>query len=78
MNYFLMKWFFDEINSGKPIMYYNIETTGEEIQKRIRDALRIKEKSVLDNRTLKYCGYKIKNGKLVHSKYEPDPNKKER
>ena len=76
MNYFFFKWLIDQINSGKPIMYYNIETTGEEVQKRIRDALHIKEKSILDNRTLKYCGYKIKNGKLVHTKYEPDPNKR--
>ena len=30
MNFFLMKWFIDEIKSGKPIMYYNMETTDEE------------------------------------------------
>ena len=34
MNFFLMEWFIDEIKSGKPIMYYNIETTDEEEKER--------------------------------------------
>jgi len=75
MSYFLMKRIIDAIKSGKPIMYYNIETTEEEMQKRISDALHNDQKSVLSKQTLKYCGYKIKDGKLVHTKYEPNPNK---
>ena len=34
MNFFLMKRFIDEIKSGKPIMYHNIEMTSEEVEKR--------------------------------------------
>ena len=37
MNFFLIKWFIDEIKSGKPIMYYNIETTDEEEKKEYKE-----------------------------------------
>lgn len=75
MNFFLIERLIDAIKSGKPVMYYNIETTGEEVQKRISDALQNDQKITLSKKTLKYCGYKIKDGKLVNTKYEPDPNK---
>ena len=75
MNFFLMERIIDAIKNGKPIMYYNIETTGEDVKKRISDTLHVKEKPILDDQTLKYCGYKIKDGKLVGTKYEPNPNK---
>ena len=44
MNFFLMKWFIDEIKSGKPIMYYNMENTKEEMQERISDILQNDQK----------------------------------
>ena len=76
MNFFLMKRLIAEIKSGKPIMYHNIEMTSEEVEKRFLNTFHKKEKSILSDRVLKYCGYKIKNGKLVQTKYEPDPNKR--
>ena len=76
MNFFLMERVIDAIKNGKPVMYYNIETTGEDVKKCISDTFHTKEKSILDDQTLKYCGYKIKDGKLVQTKYEPDPNKR--
>ena len=53
MNFFLMKWFIDEIKSGKPIMYYNIETTDEEEKKRFLNTFGKNEKSILDDRVFK-------------------------
>ena len=44
MNFLLMKLFIDEIKSGKPIMYYNIETTGEEEKKRFLNTFGKNEK----------------------------------
>ena len=75
MNFFLIERVIDAIKNGKPVMYYNIETTGEDVKKRISDALHNDQKIALSKKTLKYCGYKIKDGKLVNTKYEPDPNK---
>ena len=62
MNFFLMKWFIDEIKSGKPIMYYNMENTKEEIQKRISDELQNDQKICI-KQTLKYSSYKNKSNK---------------
>ena len=75
MNFFLMKWFIDEIKSGKPIMYYNIETTDEEEKKRFLNTFGKNEKSILYDRVFKLYDYKFKNRKLIHNKYEPNPNK---
>lgn len=33
-------------------------------------------KPILDDKILKYCGYTIKDGKLMDTYYESDPNKK--
>ena len=63
MNFFLMKRFNAEIESGKPIIYHNIEMSSEEAKKRIINTLHKKEKSILDER------------KLVNTKYEQDSNK---
>lgn len=57
MNFFLMKRFIDAIKNGKPIMYYNVENTKEEIQKRIYDELQNDQKIYI-KQTLKYSGYK--------------------
>ena len=75
MNFFLMKWFIDEIKSGKTIMYYNMETTGEEEKKRYINTFHKNEKSILNDRVFKLHNYKFKNRKLIHNKYEPNPNK---
>lgn len=75
MSFFLLNEIVDNIKSGKPVMYYNMETTKEEVKKRNSDILQNDQKFALNNKTLKYCGYKIKDGKLVNSKYEPNPNK---
>lgn len=74
MNFFLMKWFIDEIKSGKPIMYYNIETTGEE-KKCFLNTFGKNEKSILDDLVFKLHDYKFKNRKLINSKYKPNLNK---
>ena len=75
MNFFLMKWFIDEIKSGKPIMYYNMETTDEEEKKHFLNTFGKNEKTILDDRVFKLHDYKFKNEKLINSKYEPNPNK---
>ena len=75
MNFFLMKRIIDEIKSGKPIMYCNIETTDEEEKKRFINTFHKNEKSILNDRVFKLHNYKFKNGKLIHNKYEPNPNK---
>ena len=75
MNFFLMKRFTDAIKSGKPIMYYNIETTGEEEKKRFLNTFHKNEKSILDDRVFKIHDYKFKNGKPINDKYEPNLNK---
>ena len=46
MNFFLMEWFIDEIKSGKPIMYYNMETTDEEEKKRFLNTFGKNEKLI--------------------------------
>ena len=71
MNFFLMKRFIDAIKSGKPIMYYNIETTDEEEKKRFLNTFGKNEKSILNDRVFKLHDYKFKHGKLIHNKYEP-------
>ena len=66
MNFFLMKWFIDEVKSGKPIMYYNIETTDEEMNQRILNTFFAKmKKSTLSDLVLKYSGYKNKLNKEI-------------
>lgn len=70
MNFFLMKRFIDAIENGKPIMYYNIETTEEE-KKRFLNIFHKNEKSILDDRVFKLHDYNFKNGKMINSKYEP-------
>ena len=70
MNFFLMKRIIDEIKSGKPIMYYNIETTDEEEKKRFLNTFGKNEKSILYDRVFKLHDYKFKNEKLIHNKYE--------
>ena len=75
MNLFLMERFINAIKNGKPIMYYNIETTSEEVKKRFLNTFHKNEKSILDDRVFKIHDYKFKNGKLIHNKYEPNPNK---
>ena len=64
MNFFLMKWFIDEIKSGKPIMYYNIEMSREEVEKRFLNTFHENKKSMLDDQVLlKYRGCKNKPNK---------------
>ena len=75
MNFFLIERFINEIKNGKPIMYYNIETTSEEVNKCFLNSLHKNEKSILDDRVFKLHDYKFKNGKLINSKNEPNPNK---
>ena len=75
MNFFLMKWIIDGIKSGKPIMYYNMETTDEEEKKRFLNTFHKNEKSILDDRVFKLHDYKFKNEKLINSKYESNSNK---
>ena len=62
MNFFLMKWFINEIKSGKPIMYYNMENTKEEMQERISDILQNDQKiCIKQTNTKNTVGYKMKN-----------------
>lgn len=75
MNFFLMKRIIDEIKSGNPIMYHNIETTSEEVKKRFLNTFYKNEKSILDDRVVKLHDYKFKNVKPIHNKYEPNSNK---
>ena len=75
MNFFLMKRVIDEIKSGNPIMYFNIETTDEEEKKRFLNTFGKNEKSILNDRVFKFHDYKFKNRKLIHNKYEPKSNK---
>ena len=75
MNLFLMERFINAIKNGKPIMYYNIETTSEEVKKRFLNTFHKNEKSILDDRVFKIHDYKFKKGKLINSKYEPNLNK---
>ena len=75
MNFFLIERFINGIKNGKPIMYYNIETTSEEVNKRFLNSLHKNEKSILEDRVFKLHDYKFKNGKLINSKNEPNPNK---
>lgn len=75
MNFFLMKRVIDEIKSGNPIMYFNIETTDEEEKKRFLNTFGKNEKSILNDRIFKLHDYKFKNEKLIHNKYEPKSNK---
>ena len=66
MNFLLMKWFIDTIKSGKPIMYYNMENTKEEIQKRISDELQNDQKiCIKQTNTKNTMGYKNKPNKEI-------------
>ena len=65
MNFFLMECFIDEIKSGKPIMYYNMETTDEEEKKRFLNTFGKNKKSILDDRVFKLHDYKFKNGNIL-------------
>ena len=75
MNFFLMKGFIDKIKNGEPITYHNIEMSREEVEKHFLNTFHKNEKSILDDRVFKLHDYKFKNGKLIHNKYEPNPNK---
>ena len=75
MNFFLIERFINGIKNGKPIMYYNIEITSEEVNKCFLNSLHKNEKSILEDRVFKLHDYKFKNGKLINSKNEPNSNK---
>ena len=75
MNFFLMERCINAIKNGKPIMYYNIETTGEEEKKRFLNTFHKNENSILDDRVFKIHDYKFKNGKPINGKYKPNLNK---
>ena len=75
MNFFLIERFINVIKNGKPIMYYNIETTSEEEKKRFLNTFNKNEKSIINDRVFKLHDYKFKNVKLINSKNEPNPNK---
>ena len=62
MNFFLLNKIVDEIKRGKPIMYYNMENTKEEMQKRISDILQNDQKiCIKQTNTKNTVGYKMKN-----------------
>ena len=62
MNFFLMERVINAIKNGKPIMYYNMETTKEEIQKRISDEFQNDQKiCIKQTNTKNTVGYKMKN-----------------
>lgn len=63
MSFFLLNKIIDEIKSGNPIMYYNMETTKEEIQKHVSDKVQNDQKFALSKQTLKYSCYKNKLNK---------------
>ena len=66
MNFFLMKWFINDIKNGKCITYHNVETTGEEMNQRILNTFFAKmKKSTLSDPVLKYSGYKNKLNKEI-------------
>ena len=66
MNFFLMKWFINDIKNGKCITYHNVETTGEEMNQRIFNTFFAKmKKSTLIDLVLKYSGYKNKLNKEI-------------
>lgn len=66
MNFFLMKWFINDIKNGKCITYHNVETTGEEMNQRIFNTFFAKmKKSTLSDLVLKYNGYKNKLNKEI-------------
>ena len=66
MNFFLMKWFINEIKNGKSVTYHNVETTGEEMNQRILNTFFAKmKKSTLNDLVLKYSGYKNKLNKEI-------------
>ena len=75
MNFFLMERFIDAIKNGKPIMYYNVEMSREEVEKRFLNTFHENKKSILDDRVFKLHDYKFKNEKLIHNKCEPKSNK---
>lgn len=65
MNFFLMKWFIDEIKSGKPITYHNIEMSREEVEKRFLNTFHENKKSMLNDQVLKHNGYNNKQNKEI-------------
>ena len=75
MNFFLMERFIDVIKNGKPIMYYNVEMSREEVEKRFLNTFHENKKSMLNDRVFKLHDYKFKDKKLIHNKYEPKSNK---
>lgn len=68
MNFLLMKWIIDEIKSGKPIMYYNIETTGEEEKKRFLNTFGKNEKMDY-TKCMKRRKYPLWLLKLLYSRF---------
>lgn len=75
MNFFLMERFINVIKNGKPITYYNVEMSREEVEKRFLNTFHENKKSMLNDRVLKLHDYKFKDEKLIHNKYEPKSNK---
>ena len=66
MNFFLMKWFINDIKNGKYFTYHDVETTGEEMNQRILNTFFAKmKKSTLNDLVLKYSGYKNKLNKEI-------------
>lgn len=65
MNFFLMERFINAIKNGKPIMYYNVEMSREEVEKRFLNTFRENKKSTLNDQVLKYNGYKNKPNKEI-------------
>ena len=65
MNFFLMERFINAIKNGKPIMYYNVEMSREEVEKRFLNTFHENKKSMLNDQVLKYNGYKNKPNKEI-------------
>ena len=65
MNFFLMERFINAIKNGEPIMYYNVEMSREEVEKRFLNTFHENKKSMLNDQVLKYNGYKNKPNKEI-------------
>ena len=59
----LVQSFIDVIKNGKPITYYNIEMSREEVEKRFLNTFHENKKSMLNDRVLKHNGFKNKPNK---------------
>lgn len=65
MNFFLMERFINAIKNGKPITYYNIEMSREEVEKRFLNTFHENKKSILNDQVLKHNGYNNKPNKEI-------------